>query len=132
MSAIPMCDDSRNDGQLAQGTCPMCKRTFPIEGRGIYCGPPCRQRAFRLRHRQASRPTLTDLAAKLRRHHHLVTQTVYECPSCQERFLGERRCSDCNLMCRNLGIGGECPGCADKVTISELLDLDLVGGDAMA
>lgn len=132
MSAIPMSDDRRNDGQSALGTCPMCSRTFPIEGRSIYCGPTCRQRAFRLRHRQASRTTLKDLADTLRREQRLIGQTVYECPACQERFLGVRRCGECNLMCRKLGVGGECRGCAEIVTISELLELDLEGGDAVA
>src|SRR5205823_9277834 len=33
--------------------CPMCTNSFPIDGRGLYCTPRCRQRAYRLRHRQA-------------------------------------------------------------------------------
>ena len=72
----------------------MCSRTFPVEGRGIYSGPTCRQRAFRLRHRQTPRSTLTDLANTLRREQRLIAQTVYECPSCQERFLGEDDVTD--------------------------------------
>jgi hypothetical protein len=124
-----MCDVSRND---RQGTCPLCSRSFPLQGRGIYCGPTCRQRAFRLRRRQASRPTLTALADMLRGDRRLTAHTVYECPSCQERFLGERRCGDCNSMCRKLGLGGECGGCAEIVTLNELLDLDPVGGDTAA
>jgi hypothetical protein len=127
-----MCNDSRNDYPLDLGTCPMCGRTFPIEGRSIYCGPTCRQRAFRLRHRRLNRPTLAELGDMLRRERRLIAQTVYECPSCQERFLGERRCGDCNLMCRKVGLGGECGGCAEGVTIGEILDLDFEGGDTAA
>jgi hypothetical protein len=97
---IPMCDDTRNDHQLELGTCPMCGRTFPIEGRSIYCGPTCRQRAFRLRRRQVHRSTLPYLTEMLRRERRLTAQTIYECPSGNQRFLGERRCGDCNLMCR--------------------------------
>jgi hypothetical protein len=106
----------------------MCDRTVPVQGRGIYCGPTCRQRAFRLRRRHANQPTLTHLTDRLRQAQHLVQQTVYECPSCSERFLGERRCGDCNLMCRKVGIGGECSACAEILTLADLLGADLEGG----
>lgn len=130
MSAVAMCDDRRNDRQLELRTCPICGRTFPIDGRGTYCTPKCRQRAYRLRQRQANRPTFIDLTQMLRREQRLIAQTVYECTSCQERFLGVHRCGECNLMCRKVGVGGECPGCAELVTLSELLDLNIEGGDA--
>jgi hypothetical protein len=123
-----MRDDTRNAQQLDLATCPMCGRTPPGQGRGIYCGPACRQRAFRLRHQQAKRPKLTHLADTLRQERRLVAQTVYECPRCNERFLGERRCGDCNLMCRKVGLGGECAGCAEILTIAELIGGDLEGG----
>jgi hypothetical protein len=103
----------------------VCTDTFPIDGRGIYCTPKCRQRAYRLRHHQANRPTITDLTAELRREHRLFAQTVYECPSCQDRFLGERRCSDCNLWCRKVGLGGQCCGCDEVLTVSDLIGFDL-------
>jgi hypothetical protein len=106
----------------------MCDRTFPVQGRGRYCGPTCRQRAFRLRRSQANRPTLTHLTDRLRRAQRLIQQTVYECPSCSERFLGQRRCGDCNLMCRKVGLGGECGSCAELLTIADLLGTDLEGG----
>jgi hypothetical protein len=125
MSTIPVGDDTRNACQPALGVCPACTNTFPIEGRGIYCTPKCRQRAFRLRHPQANRPTVTDLADRLRREHRLIAQTVYECPSCQERFLGERRCGDCNLWCRTVGLGGQCSSCDEVVTVSDLIGFDL-------
>jgi len=44
---------------------------------------------------------------------------VYECPGCGERLL-ERRCPDCNVFCRRLGVGGCCPGCGEMVTVEEL------------
>ncbi|HSR26663.1 MAG TPA: hypothetical protein VLW53_24145 [Candidatus Eisenbacteria bacterium] len=46
---------------------------------------------------------------------------MYECPSCQERYLGERRCSACSLFNRNLGLGGLCAGCDQPVVLAELL-----------
>ena len=125
MSTIRVGDARRNDSQLPLGVCPMCTNSFPIDGRGLYCTPRCRQRAHRLRHRQANRPTLIDLATWLRREQRLIDQTVYECSSCQERFLGERRCDGCNLWCRKLGLGGRCSGCDDVLTLSELLGFDL-------
>jgi ABC-2 type transport system ATP-binding protein len=48
-----------------------------------------------------------------------VAQTVYECPLCATRLLGERRCADCNRFCRALGIGGPCPHCDDLVVIAD-------------
>ncbi len=125
MSTIPVCDDTRYDSPPPLGVCPVCARTFPIDGRGIYCEPKCRQRAYRLRQGKANRPMLTDLAAELRREHRLIAQTVYECPSCEERFLGSRRCDDCNLWCRKVGIGGPCSGCDDVLTVSDLIGIDL-------
>ena len=106
----------------------MCNRTFTVQGRGIYCGPTCRQRAFRLRRRQANQPSLTYLTARLREARHLIDQTVYECPACNQRFLGHRRCDECNLMCRKVGIGGECSACAEILTITDLIGADLEGG----
>ena len=48
-----------------------------------------------------------------------VVSVVYECPGCGERLL-ERRCPDCNVFCRRLGPGGECPACAEIVLVEEL------------
>lgn len=131
MSTVPVGDAPRNDSQLRLGVCPVCTNSFPIDGRGIYCTPRCRQRAYRLRHRQANRMTLIDLATRLRREQRLIDQTVYECSSCQERFLGDRRCAGCNLWCRKLGLGGRCSGCDDILTVIDLTGLELQGGDAL-
>ena len=125
MSTIPVRDDTRYESQPPLGVCPVCTRTFPIDGRGTYCTPKCRQRAYRLRHRQTSRLTVIDLAATLRREQRLIAQTVYECASCQDRFLGSRRCDDCNLWCRKVGLGGQCSGCDDILTVTDLIGVDL-------
>jgi hypothetical protein len=131
MSAHTVCDDARYDSQPL-ATCPICRTEFRPDGRGRFCTPRCRQTAYRLRHRQVNTATLTDITKRLRREHRLIAQTVYECSRCQERLLGERRCSSCNLWCGNIGIGGECGGCGEIVTISELLGVELPGGDAVA
>jgi len=61
------------------------------------------------------------LATRLKRQRTLVAQTVYECPLCATRLLGERRCADCNRFCRALGLGGPCPHCDDLVVIADFL-----------
>ena len=45
---------------------------------------------------------------------------VYECPDCEQRYLDERRCPDCNLFCRRLDHGGTCPHCDEPVALKEL------------
>lgn|SRR3954454_5944705 len=109
--------------------CPMCQ--CPLPGpRAHYCSPACRQRAFRLRHPSApSAPPapLTDVIARLRHQRVLAAHTVYECPQCNERQLGEQRCPECHLFCRAVGVGGTCPDC-DAV----ILLVDLVGEEVLA
>lgn len=127
MSTAPMGDDGRDD-RRATITCPICGNEFEPIGRSRHCSHNCRQRAYRLRRRQAQQTTLVDLTTTaLRRQRQLVAQTVYECPACEERFLGERRCSECNLMCRRLGLGGRCDGCDEILTVSELIGFELGG-----
>lgn len=46
--------------------------------------------------------------------------TIYECPDCEQRYLNERRCPDCNLFCRRIDLGGSCPHCDEPVAISDL------------
>ena len=45
---------------------------------------------------------------------------VYECPDCEQRFLDERRCPDCQLFCRRIDLGGHCPHCDEPVAINDL------------
>ena len=59
-----------------------------------------------------SQRTMTD-----RRAH-----TVYECTSCGERFVGVRRCPDCNLFMHALGDGGVCIHCDEPLLVTELLE----------
>ena len=47
---------------------------------------------------------------------------IYQCPECEERYLGERRCPDCQLFTRRAGHGGYCPHCDELVTITDLAE----------
>jgi len=62
---------------------------------------------------------------ELERRSTLLQHTVYECPSCEQRFLVTRRCPDCNLMCRKLGLGGNCPHCDELTLVTELIASDV-------
>ena len=84
----------------------------------------CKQRAYRLRHQPQATVDPAVLRKQLQRKSLLVDHTVYECPSCQERFLGERRCPDCHLFARAVGLGGSCPDCETVILLADLLELE--------
>jgi hypothetical protein len=58
---------------------------------------------------------VTVPAARPRREH-----TIYECPACGQRLLGEQRCPDCNTFARRIGPGGSCPHCSEPVAMNDL------------
>jgi hypothetical protein len=95
-------------------TCPVCRQPFTRAGRQRYCSGACRKTAFRRRHHDP--PAIVVPAARPRREH-----TIYECPGCGQRLLGEQRCSDCALFARRVGPGGPCPHCAEPVAITDLI-----------
>ena len=100
----------RNDiATTATTVCPHCGSRFTPVGRRRWCSDACRQSAWRVR-RAAPRPTQP---AKI--------DTVYECPQCLTRYLGEQRCADCNTWCRRLGPGAPCPHCQDLVAVQDLV-----------
>jgi predicted RNA-binding Zn-ribbon protein involved in translation (DUF1610 family) len=107
---IPSRDDS---GTM---TCPVCQARFSPVGRQAYCGTRCRKTAFRRRHQQAG-PAVTVPTARPRRE-----ITVYECPDCGERLLGEQRCPHCHTFARRVGVGGACPHCDQPVAVTDLID----------
>lgn len=50
----------------------------------------------------------------------LEARTLFECPTCEERRLGERRCADCQRFCRALGFAAPCPHCDEPLLLLEL------------
>ena len=109
---------SRHDP--ATMTCPLCQRSFSPLGRQRYCSDARRSAAYR-RRRAAARPLITVPTARPKR-----PITVYECPDCGERALGQQRCADCSTFMRKVGPGGECPCCGEPIPLTELLDQEVI------
>jgi hypothetical protein len=107
--------------------CPVCAAPRP-SARARYCSAACRQQAFRLRHprdaatEQGTPTELATLRRVLQRQRALVAQTIYECPRCEDCFVGERRCPECHVFCRALGLGGHCPECDHPILLAELVE----------
>jgi hypothetical protein len=64
--------------------CPLCAGALPSP-RARYCSEACKQRAYRLRQADRTRPDPTALTRELQRLRTLKAHTVYECPTCGER-----------------------------------------------
>ncbi len=117
---------SRNDSvTMMSVACPVCGRAFRPVGRRRFCSDACRQAAFRRRHPGVPRPVppVPGRAARPAR-----PVTVYECPSCGARLLGEQRCAECHVFCRRIGPGGPCPHCDEPVAVADLFPDDGSGG----
>lgn len=100
----------RNDGVTID--CPVCTHAFHPRGRQQVCSPACRQARWRHRH-----PVLVPIVSA----RSSAAQTIYECPTCATRFLGEQRCPECHVFCRRIGPGGPCPHCDEPVALSDLV-----------
>ena len=120
IDTLPMRDGSR-DGC---GGCLVCGAAR-ASSRARYCSRAHQQRAFRLRH-QTSLPDLQRLRQELQRRRAVVAQTIYECQSCGERLVGERRCPECGLFSRAIGLGGHCPECDTPLLLVDLLGEEVV------
>ncbi len=101
----------RDDPGTTMAPCPACGASFTPVGRQVYCSSVCRKRAFR-RRSTGPRPVV---AVGTRRDH-----TVYACPDCGQRRLGEQYCPDCNTFATSAGLGGACPCCGEPVTLADL------------
>ncbi len=110
---------------VASRACPACGGT-PPSTRSVYCKPACKQLAYRLRHQPLATVDPVVLRKDLQRRRLLVAHTVYECSRCGERFLGERRCGDCNVYARSIGLGGSCPDCDTVILLADLLGPEVI------
>ena len=86
--------------------------------RAIYCSAACKQRRYRDRHATASH---VEVPRPRYPRPDRMAHTVYECSNCGERFVGLRRCPDCNWFLRNQGLGGSCIHCEEPLLLTELL-----------
>ena len=96
-------------------TCRVCDTPLPAGRARLTCSDACRQALWRRRHQPDPTPTPIVPPAGQRR-----AVTVYECPDCNTRQLGEQRCTDCGIFMTRLGIGGLCPCCDEPITHDEL------------
>ena len=119
-AAGPAPDSTPSRDDHGTTRCPVCRRCYTPVGRQLYCSTAGRKTAFRRRHQQPG-PVVTVPTGRPRRE-----ITVYECPDCGERYLGEQRCEGCGTFARRVGIGGACPSCDGPVAISDLLDRAVV------
>jgi hypothetical protein len=110
---VPPASPSRDDAGTM--TCPVCQTRFAPAGRQRYCSDRCRKTAFRRRHQDPPVPVGVP-GARPRREH-----TIYECPDCDQRYLGDQWCHDCNRPCRRIGPGGPCPHCCEPVAVADLI-----------
>lgn len=69
-----------------------------------------------------------DLAAR-RRHvfqpGQVEAHTLFECSACEERTLGQPRCSQRQFVCRARGLEAPCPPCDAPVLVAELFTLEV-------
>ena len=91
--------------------CAWCATPITASGRRRFHSDSCRQAAYRARHR--FKAVMSDLQARR-------VEIVYECPRCESRYLGIRRCPECNIFCARVGAGGACPHCDEPVAHSDL------------
>ena len=110
-------DPLRNDNVTTSGPaacCPVCSASFTPVRRQRYCTPACRQKAFR--RRQPAPPPPAPAPGPGRR-----SASIYQCGECDQRYLGDQWCHDCNRPCRRLGHAGLCPICDEPVLVTDLV-----------
>jgi ribosomal protein L32 len=129
MNQTELVDGAVRDGSRYASTTPeqngpgcLVCGTSLADARARFCSPAHKQLAYRLRRRATRASDEPDLRRQLQRQRRLTAHTIYECPSCGERFVGERRCPSCRLFCRSLGLGGHCPECDQPILLSDLLE----------
>src|SRR5215207_7546594 len=111
----PLRDDIETTSPTGQRQCPICGSRFRPVRRQRYCSPACKQAAYRARSTPAPLTEATAVVAP--RQPRRKDITVYSCPECEERYLGQQWCQDCNRPCTRTGIGGLCPACDHPIAI---------------
>jgi len=95
------------------GRCVVCGSELTGRADKRWCSTRCRQRAWR---QAKAAPAAPSVAPRC--------DTVYACPVCQTRYIGEQRCPECNLWCRRVGPRGPCPHCDEPVAVQDIVPTD--------
>jgi hypothetical protein len=112
---MPSRNDNRNDTTTPPAR-PVASNSFATAGRR-WCSDACRQAAWRRRNVVLAPPEIALVLPNGTKR----DATVYECPTCETRYLANQYCSDCRTFCRRVGRGGACPHCDEPVAINDLL-----------
>lgn len=99
-----------------QLNCPVCGTVFTRIRRQRFCSPNCRKTAWARTHTPPPHPADPVPAPRRRK-----DITVYQCPTCDNRYVGEQWCPDCTTPARRVDYGGYCPHCDEPVTIADLI-----------
>jgi hypothetical protein len=73
-------------------SCAACGGPLPKGRAKLWCSDACRQAAWRRRHQPEQQPPELPKARQGK------ANTVYQCPDCEARALGEQRCPDCSTF----------------------------------
>lgn len=92
--------------------CPTCQASLQPTRRQRHCSQASRQTAYR--HRQPDIPIPTTRSRR--------DTTIYTCTDCEQHYLGEQCCPDCQRPCTRVGAGGLCPHCDEPIAINDLID----------
>ena len=106
----------RNDDRNDTAPCPACGKPVTRTGRRRWCSPACRQAGWRQRNPPPPAEPAPSPATRPAREH-----TIYQCGDCDQRYLGQQWCPDCNRPCRRVGPGGTCPHCDEPVALQDLI-----------
>jgi predicted RNA-binding Zn-ribbon protein involved in translation (DUF1610 family) len=68
---------------------------------------------------------LASLRRRLIQYGQLEAHTLFECPSCEQRQLGRRRCAECQRFSRSLGLAATCSECGEPVLLRDLFQLEV-------
>jgi predicted amidophosphoribosyltransferase len=115
----PSRNDIRNDIPApGTATCPTCQQPFTPIRRQTYCTPACRQAppGEPATHNPGPHPPPSRPGTSRR------DITVYQCPHCDTRYLGQQWCHNCHTPCTRLDHGGLCPHCSEPVAISDIIE----------
>jgi ribosomal protein L32 len=68
---------------------------------------------------------LASLRRRLVQYGQLEAHTLFECSTCGDRQLGQRRCPDCQLYCRAVGLAAACTECGEFILVADLFPTEV-------